>query len=412
MVYLSFLYNLKSNFDMNKLYFYFSIGVLVLLMVSNSIFGQSKELDKLKDLIDRGNLEKAQAYCDKVTAPMAPKTSARFFGLMANAYYKDKDYVKAAEMAYKSEDFKVAAKLAKEFDKPNSPASDVDMAIKMYKKANDLDRAAALLFSRAKYEESALTAGSPNLNMKFGDSLFNQGKVDESLFFYKRSKSKGIKFDNEKVLEYCFKKKDYKLVYSIQNFNESEFKMPIQGSVVDKMIEYSEPIAFIEGFLDSLKISKNKQDEIIVEGYINNQQFDKAEAYCMNHPKSEQQICLSFMADKTSTTYPDVSAAANVKLGRTFIAQDLLNNYLIETAKAYNDKWDKEPINKKLLQEFYNKTKKPVEKCEQKYCEFLSFSSKKSKIKADDLLKGSPTISAEYARAATFMQQVWASNCK
>ncbi len=397
---------------MKKLHFYYSFGILALLVFSSSIFGQSKELDKLKDLIDRGNLEKAQAYCDKVTAPMAEKTSARFFGLMANAYYKEKDFEKAVEMAEKSEDSKIANKLAKEFDKANSSTSDIDLAIKMYKKGKDPERASTLLFSQGKFEESALTSASPNLNMKFGDSLYNQGKIDESLFFYKRSKNKGLKFDNEKVLTYCFKKKDYKLVYTIQNFNESEFKMPVQGSVVDKMIEYNEPIAFIESFLDSIKISKNKQDEIIVEGYINNRLFDKAEAYCMDHPKSEQQICLSFLADKTSTTYPDVSAATNVKLGRTFIAQDLLNNYLIETAKAYNDKWEKEPINKKLLQEFYTKTKKPIEKCDQKYCEFLSYASKKCKIKADDLLKDSPTKSAEYTRTTIFMQQVWANNCK
>jgi len=369
-------------------------------------------MDKLKDLIDRGNLEKAQAYCDKVTAPMAEKNSAKFFALMANAYYNKKEYLKAAEMVEKTEDFKLAAKLAKEFDNAKSVDSDIDIAIKMYKKGKNPDKAAALLFSKGKYEEAASASASVGMNLKLGDSLFNQGKVNESLFFFKRAKAKGQKFSNEKVLDYCYKQRAYKLAYTIQNFNEGDFKMPVQGSVIDKMIEKNEPIAFIENFLDSLKIADNKQDEIIIEGFIDNKLFDKAEAYCMNHQKSEQQICLSFLADKTKDTYPEESAAANIKLGRTFIAQDLLTNYLISTAKAFNDKWEKEPIDKNLLQEFYDKTKKPVEKCEQKYCEFLLYASKMCKIKTDDLSKNKPNLAGEFAHSTTFMQKVLANHCK
>jgi tetratricopeptide (TPR) repeat protein len=397
---------------MKKKHCYLSSIILVVLMVSNSIFAQNKEMDKLKDLIDRGNLEKAQAYCDKVTAPMAEKNSAKFFALMANAYYNKKDYLKAAEMVEKSEDFKLAAKLAKVFDDNKSEFADIDIAIKMYKKGKEPDKAAELLFSQGKFEEAALTSTSVGMNLKLGDSLFNQGKVNESLFFFKRAKAKGQKFSIEKVLDYCYKQRAYKLAYTIQDFNEGDFKMLVQGTVIDKMIEKDEPIAFIENFLDSLKIAENKQDEIIIEGYINNKLFDKAEAYCMGHQKSEQQICLSFLADKTKDSYPEESAAANIKLGRTYIAQDLLTNYLILTAKAYNDKWEKEPIDKKLLLEFYNKSKKPVERCEQKYCEFLLYASKMCKIKSDDLSKDKPNMAVEFARSTTFMQQVLTNSCK
>ncbi len=159
------------------------------------------ELDKLKNLIDKGNLQKAQTYCDKVTAPMAPKNSEKFFALMANAYYKEKEYLKAAEMVQKSGDFKLAAKLANEFDNPDGNEYDLEMAIRLYQFGKENDKAGEILFGQNKFKESAAVFSSLNLKMKYGDSLFNQGKINESLFYYKKAKSKGQKFQNEKVLD-------------------------------------------------------------------------------------------------------------------------------------------------------------------------------------------------------------------
>jgi len=387
-------------------------SILLMVFVSNQIIGQSDEMDKLKGYIEKGNLVKAQAYCDKVTAPMSAKNAGKFFAAMALGYYNAKDFEKAAEMVLKSEDFKLSAKLAKEFGNAAGENYDVEMAAKLFKLGKEPDKAGELFFNVGKYEESAKTFASADLKMKYGDSLFKQNKIKESLYFYKRAKKKNEKFNNPKVLDYVYKSKSYHLAYSIQNFGESEFKMPIQGTVIDKMVEFNEPQAFMKSFLDSLKISKNKLDEILIEAYINNKKFDKAEAYCFEKTGSDQQICLSFLADKTAETSPETSAFANQKLGKSFIAQDLLNNYLIETANEYNGKWEKEPIDKKLLQDFYNRTKKPVEKCEQKYCEFLSFSFKKCKIKADEIAKDNPDKSAELLRNSNFMQQVSIVLCK
>jgi hypothetical protein len=390
----------------------YSAFLVLLLLQSIAVFSQSDELDKLKSLIDKGNLQKAQTYCDKVTAPMAPKSSEKFFGLMANAYYHEKDYLKAAEMVQKSSDFKLAAKLANEFDNPDGDQYDLEMAITLYKFAKENDKAGELLFGQNKYKESAAICSSLNLKTKYGDSLFNQGKIDESLFYYKRAKNKGQKFQNEKVLNYCYNKKDYSTVFAIQDFNEPEFQMKIQGTVIDRMLENNESQLFLKNFLDSIGIPKNKQDEVYIEAFINNKQFDKAEKYCLEKPKADQQICLSFLADKTAEFYPEISARTNVKLGRTFIAQDQLTVYLIETAKSFNTKWETGSIDKKFVQDYYSMTKTPVEKCGEKYCDLLKFASNKCIIKKDELQKKNSSLIPELKKTIEFLQAVLKVYCK
>jgi len=386
---------------------------LILLSIQSlSIYGQNDELDKLKNLINKGNLQKAQTYCDKVTAPMAPKSSEKFFGLMANAYYNDKEYIKAAEMVQKSSEFKLAAKLAKEFDNLDGDQFDPKMAILLYKFGKEDDKAGELLFNNGNYKESALTCSSLKVKMKYGDSLFSQGKADESLFFYKRAKSKGQMFQNEKVLNYCYSKKAYSIVFAMQDYNEPEFQMQIQGTVFNKMMENNEPQLFIRNFLDSIGIPKNKQDEVFIEAYINNKQFGAAEKHCLEKPKNDQQICLSFLADKTAESYPEVSANANVKLGRTFIAQDQLTVYLIKTAQSFNVKWEAGSIDKKLVQDFYNMTKNPVEKCGEKYCDLVKFASNKCIIKKDELEKKKSSQVPELKKTIEFLQTVLKVHCK
>ena len=97
----------------------------------------------------------------------------------------------------------------------------------------------------------------------------------------------------------------------------------------------------------------------------------------------------------------------------TFVNEiQITGDWLIVSGFNYNTKWTKAPIDKKLLQDFMNKTKKPVEKCDQKYCEFVSFAFKKCKIKADELAKDNPDKSAELVRESAFMEQVAIILCK
>jgi tetratricopeptide (TPR) repeat protein len=111
--------------------------------------------------------------------------------------------------------------------------------------------------------------------MKYGDALFDKGKVDEAMMFYKKAKVKGQKFDNDKILNYLYQKKEYKTVYKLQNYLEGDYKMHIQGSVFDKMIELGENLDFIKKFMADVNIYGNKQDEAIVSAYANNKMFDK-----------------------------------------------------------------------------------------------------------------------------------------
>ena len=65
---------------------YFLFGIMLSVFISNQIIAQSDELDKLKGYIEKGNLVKAQAYCDKVTAPMSEKNAGKLFAAMAYGY--------------------------------------------------------------------------------------------------------------------------------------------------------------------------------------------------------------------------------------------------------------------------------------------------------------------------------------
>ena len=53
------------------------------------------------------------------------------------------------------------------------------------------------------------------------------------------------------------------IIINMLVYNETEFKMNLQGTVIEKMLENNEDQSFIKGFLDNLQISKNKQDEIL-----------------------------------------------------------------------------------------------------------------------------------------------------
>ncbi len=365
------------------------IGCLfILISFSTTSYGQQKELDKLKSLISRGKMDKAQAYCDKVTSGISEKKAARFYGYLAKGYYNDKDYDNAAEAVLQSADKRLAEKLAKEFD-----GKDNEMAGKLYVKAEKFEKGAELLFNEGKYTEAAKISPSVTANMKYGDLLFEKGKIDEALMFFKKAKVKGKRFDNDKVLKYYYDKKDYKTVYKLQNYKEGGFNMYIQGSVFDKMIEVGESLDFMKKFMGDMNIYGNKQDEVIVSAYANNKMFDKAEEYTLSLKQPMQKITMAFLADKVSSTSPGLSAWANYKLKKTLLSQDLLTTYLIEEAQKLNDQWEGEAPNAELVKSFTKDTKGQVEKCEKDFCEMVkhakNVSFNKSKEAGDELLQAS-----------------------
>ncbi len=372
---------------MKKLVYLISC-LFVFITFSTTIFGQQKELDKLKGLISKGKMDKAQAYCEKVTAGISEKKAARFYGYLALGYYNDKDYEKAADAVLLSEDKKLAEKLAKEFD-----GKDNTMAGKLYVKAEKFEKGAELLFNEEKYEEAAKISPSPTENMKYGDILFDKGKIDEAMMFYKKAKVKGQKFDNDKILNYLYQKKEYKTVYKLQNYLEGDYKMHIQGSVFDKMIEVGENMDFIKKFMADVNIYGNKQDEAIVSAYANNKMFDQAEEYTLSLKQPQQKITMSYLAERVSSTSPSLSAWANYKLGKSLLSQDLLTTFLIEEAKKLNDQWEGEEPNTSLIQSFMKSTKAQVEKCEKNYCEMVkhakNVSYNKSKEAGEELLQAS-----------------------
>jgi tetratricopeptide (TPR) repeat protein len=396
---------------MKKLQLYFILNLLICLLFTSIANSQSKEYDKLKDMVDRGKLDKAQEYCDKVTAAMDPKTSGRFYALMGLAYYNTKNYEKSAEMLLKSNDKKLSAKLAKEFENENNSFYDLKTAGELYSIAEEYEKAAGLLFKEGKYEEAAKVCPSPDASLKFGKELFNQGKFNDALPFLKKAKKKGQKFSDEEVLSYYFNKKEYSTVYSIQNSGEGSFYLPIQGTVIDKMIEKNESNTFISHFLDSVNVKGNKQFEAFINGYVNNKMLDKAESYCLEQQGSNQQVALSFLAQITSDIYPDVSAWANLKSGKTLLGKQQITTYLVETALKYNSKWEQEPINKKVIEEYKKETLKLVKKCEQDYCQSVGFASTMSRTKSEETAKANAEKSADYSKAYTFLK-VMEKNCK
>jgi tetratricopeptide (TPR) repeat protein len=382
-----------------------------ILFFSISINSQSKEYDKLKDLVDKGKLEKAQEYCDKVTAAMEPKATARFYALMGLGYFNKKDYPKAAENLLKSSDKKISARVAKEFENPQNDFYDLKIAGKLYKIAEEYQKAAELLFQQGEYDEAALICPSPESNLKFGKKLMEQEKYDEATHFFKRAKKKGQKFSDEAVLDYYYKKKDYKTVNAIQNFGEGSYYLPIQGTVIDKMFENNEPMPFITHFLDSLNVKGTKQLEAIINSMVNNKMYAKVETYCLNQKGSDQQVAFAFLADNAASKNVGLSAWANLKSGKSLIGNQQITNYLVETAKDYNSKWEQEPIDKKLIEDFKKETNPIILKCGINYCDCSGLASTMARTKSQDLSKTNSSLSAEYLRAFTFLKEV-EKNCK
>jgi tetratricopeptide (TPR) repeat protein len=389
-----------------------AIFVVAMLLFSTILHGQQKEYDKLKDLVDRDKLDKAQEYCDKVTASMNPKTAGRFYALMGLAYYNKKDYPKSAENLLKSEDKKTSAKVAKEFENQKNDFYDLKMAGQLYKIAQEYVKAAELLFQQGLYQESAQICSSPDANLKYGRQLFDQGKYDDALHYFKRAKKNDQKFSDEEVLNYYFNKKAYSTAYSILNFGEGHFHREIQGCVIDKMFENNEPMPFVQQFLDSLGIKANQQDEAIIGSLISVKMFDKAESYCLGLKQGNQQIGIAYLAELTKDKYPQISAWANLKSGKASLGKQQVTDYFVETALLYNPKWEKEPIAKKLTDAFNNETKTLTQKCELNYCEFVGFASSMAKTKASEILKENPDKAGEYTKAAVFLKQVEAVYCK
>lgn len=393
-----------------------SSGLLIALVftisTSLTVYSQQKELDKLKSYIKKGKMDKAQEYCDKVTDGLSEKKSARFYGYLALGFYNDGDYVRAAENVESSNDFKLAAKLANEFANPKNDIYDIKTAAKLYTQGKQYSKASALLFEAGDYEKSAEVNDNPDSNLHYGLKLYDEGKKDEALHFFKRAKRKGKLFKEQKILDYYYNMNAYGTVYKIQDFNEEVFNMHIQGSVIDKMLAKGEDMTKIKSFLDSINIYGNKQDEAIIEGYVNNKMFDKAEKHVLSINGGMQKIALAFLSKVTIERYPDVSAWANFKLGKAYLCKNQITTYLIEEARKRNNKWEQEPIKKDLLDEYKKSTAESVKKCEKDYCEILKHAEKTCFNKGNDLAKDGGDFAEDYKKAAVFLKKAVGTFCK
>ena len=65
----------------------------------------------------------------------------------------------------------------------------------------------------------------------------------------------------------------------------------------------------------------------------------------------------------------------------------------------FNEKWETEPIDKKLFDEYVAVTKKQVEKCEKDFCEMIKHAKNVSYNKSKE-------AGEEYYRASTFLKGV------
>jgi hypothetical protein len=77
----------------------------------------------------------------------------------------------------------------------------------------------------------------------------------------------------------------------------------------------------------------------------------------------------------------------------------------------YNTKWQQEPVDQKIIQEFLKETKPMVAKCSQNYCDIAGFASTQSRTKSEEFAKTNSPQSVEYSRAFTFLKVV-EKNCK
>jgi len=376
------------------------------ILFSITLKSQSKEYEKLKDLVDKGKLEKAQEYCDKATVSMDAKASGKMYALMGLGYYNQKNYPKAAENLLRSEDTKISVKVAKEYENSKNDFYDLKMAGRLYRVAKDYQRAAELLFQEEEYEEAANICPSASANLKFGKQLFEQGKYKEATAFFKRAKVKGQKFSDDEVLNYYYKNKNYKTAHSIQDYGEGSFSLNIQGTVIDKMVENGEPMPFIYHFLDSINVKGTKQIEAIINAMVNNQMTDQVETYCLTQKGTEQQVAFAFLAQNASSKNLGLSAWANLKAGKTLIGKQQLTSYLIETARSYNSKWEKEPVSQKIVQEYIKETKPVVASCELNYCEVAGFASTMARSKGEELAKTNSALSVEYSKSFIFIKTV------
>ncbi len=372
------------------------LTILFTLLIANYSYGQFKEMDKIKQWIEKEKFEKAEKYCIKktedldlekrkkcfatlgiaqyetynrkrirpfmerileeelfemalaYTEALADKTTytAKDFYEMLGKIYLDKDQIeKAYHCIANTDDASLINDMAKKLAEKGKSYYNAQQALDLYKKINKIDYYPELFFHLKEYDSVAKYA-SGFMCGKYADRLIKKDKKTEAVPLYMkhlRTKNTVNKYDffNEKgIINLFTSDKNYQSFYNLLNRFYLENPGPLyapfprtpQSIVAHTMLDHNESLKTTQNFLANLKLEPHIRNIIIIESLIKLKKTDKAHQFI-------QQI-----NDAEKPTY-------------NFIGLVLLDKYA-ETNQKFRDLWKKETGN--VSQKSFAEIKKSI----------------------------------------------------
>lgn len=388
--------------------------VLSLLVYSIVSFAQSKEEKKLNKYIEKGKIEKAQSYFDKIEGDLPSyrksgleeilfttylkqietyiddnrlKEAQNYYNsiephlneeyvseaneLLFKEYMDKKDYSNALECTKKCDNSYYLYKLANVYYDKNSEYYDLEFAIKLYRKAGNDDKLATI-YLYDKNDPKKASRYCKKSCLRLGNELFEEGKVAEAIMFYRKTKEwrkRQSILDKEphlktKVLDYCYKNKKYLEAYNINKRKRRYAKDMLDDShavnfTAYKIFDNGATIEEVKNFLTEIEVEDELKNRILLLGLISSKRFDEADELFFSIPEENHKQNWKFLANNLKKTREGHSLfKANLarKLNEDeYIIKQALYDYInYEIDKHYFKKWDRSSENVSVFKEFRN----------------------------------------------------------
>jgi len=353
----------------------------ILSVLNLSLNAQDKTFEKFNKYFEKGQIDKAEAYYKEISKEL--KYPEKYCRLLGEYYFAEKNYAKTEEYSNCAKSNTLNINLADLYYDKNSGYYDPKKAAAFYRAGEQYGKAASIWYELENYEQTLQTCKSEKMKIYYGDKLYEEGKIEEALMFYKKTnqwkiqeKEKGkytyLPSRQENIATYYLKQKDYKKAYEIMDFKEDNFSVEKQGIVIQEMMKNKESNDFIIQFADEIMIDKEMQKELFPFMFLNAKCYDAAFEYCSAFSETEEKDLAIYIWRNNKPYMPDGFWLA----GKLFLDTDnkqegekYLIRYISSTARRY-ESFMKNNFDIGI-KNFYENTKPLIESCGYTYQGFM-----------------------------------------
>jgi len=269
------------------------LSILLILVGIQSLNAQSKEEKKLQKLIEKGNLDKARSYCEKVEDKAKYAIYIKCYAILGEAYLENDDCENAIACSRKTKVDDYLELLADRLADKSSPCYDIDKAIELYKDVdNEHPRLAEIYIKEKNNPEKALPYATSRDCDEYGDYLMEMGEVDWALVFYNRyiddENADPIEFlDKKGVLDYFFLKKEYqkgydltkKVVCNAHQMYSAKYPRTPEDKLALHMLLNGESVKEVKIFFENNGLQHHVINIVIVESLLHTEKHNELSKY-------------------------------------------------------------------------------------------------------------------------------------